>query len=131
MPVYINVPTCVTFVCSFKAAAASAAKFTPRRGGPRGLRAGGVHHDRHLGAALGRGVGGAPLPDVVSDKAVEFLALHAAGRVYGGPIVLTAEKRAVTVKDTLVAKLNHQAVLMHFKNPGQAQLAELRGAVGR
>ena len=50
---------------------------------------------------------------------------------YGGPIVLTAEKRAVTVKDTLVAKLNHQAVLMHFKNPGQAQLAELRGAVGR
>ena len=41
---------------------------------------------------------------------------------YGGPIVLTAEKRAVTVKDTLVAKLNHQAVLMHFKKPGQAQL---------
>ena len=80
---------------------------------------------------LSGGVGGAPLPDVVSDKAVEFLALHAAGRVYGGPIVLTAEERAVTVKGTLVAKLNDQAVLMHFNNPGQAQLAELRGAVGR
>ena len=63
------------------------------------------------------------------DKAVEFLALLPAE--YGGPIVLTAEERAVTVKGTLVAKLNYQAVLMHIKNPGQAQLAELRGAVGR
>ena len=30
---------------------------------------------------------------------------------YGGPVVLTAEERAVTVKGTLVAKLNYQVDL--------------------